>query len=92
MQTLIGQLALERQRIRDDANRFLTRMSEEAQVRINNILIPAVERLANDEGYDLILDTRIAGILYFADAIDATDRYIALVNADNLSAQQGDQR
>ncbi len=92
MQTLIGQLQIDLQRLRDDANRFLTRMSEEAQVRINNILIPAVERLANDEGYDLILDTRIAGILYFADAIDATDRYIALVNADNLPAQQGDQR
>ena len=55
-------------------------------------MIPAVERLANDEGYDLILDTRITGILYFADAIDATDRCIALVNADNLPPQQDNQR
>jgi len=92
MQTLIQQLQVDVQRLSDDANRALQRMAEEAQVRINNVLIPAVERLANDEGYDLILDTRIAGILYFADAIDATDRYIALVNADNPPPQRGNQR
>lgn len=88
IQTQIEQLQIDLQRIRDDANRALTRMTEEAQVRINDVLIPAVERLATEDGYDLILDTRISGILYFADAIDATDRYIALVNADNPIPQQ----
>ncbi len=92
MQRLIEQLDVDVQRLNDDANRALQRMAETAQIRINNVLIPAVERLANEEGYDLILDTRIAGILYFADAIDATDRYIALVNVDNPPPQQGNQR
>ena len=58
-------------------NRFTT----DAQNRINAQLIPAVERLAAEAGYDLILDTRVTGILYFADAIDATDRFIQMVNA-----------
>lgn len=92
MQSLIEQLEVDLQRLRDDARRALNRMAEEAQTRINNVLIPAVERLANEEGYDLILDTRIAGILYFADAIDATDRYIALVNANNPPPQQDNPR
>ena len=92
MQTLIEQLQVDAQRLTDDANRALNRMAEEAQTRINNVLIPAVERLANNEGYDLILDTRITGILYFADAIDATDRYIALVNGNNPPPQQANQR
>ena len=67
-------------------------MAGEAQVRINDILIPAVEQLANLEGYDLILDTRIDGILYFADAIDATDRFLTLVNAGGGTPQQPQNR
>ncbi len=77
----IEQKNVELQRLRDDAQRAMNRLGAEAQDRINAVLIPAVERLANEEGFDLILDTRIQGILFFADAIDATDRYIAMVNA-----------
>ena len=82
MQQEIEQLNVDLQRLRDDAQRAMNRLGEEAQDRINAVLIPAVEQLANAEGFDLILDTRIQGILYFADAIDATDRYIAMVNAN----------
>ena len=82
MQQQIEQLNVDLQRLRDDAQRAMNRLGEEAQDRINAVLIPAVEQLANAEGFDLILDTRIQGILYFADAIDATDRYIAMVNAN----------
>ena len=63
-------------------------MQQDAQDRINARLIPAVETLANEAGYDLILDTRMQGILYFADAIDATDRYIAIVNAADEAPNQ----
>jgi len=81
IQSDIEQLNVELQRLRDDAQRAMNRMAEEAQNRINAVLIPAVEQLATAQGYDLILDTRIQGILYFADAIDATDEFIAMVNA-----------
>ena len=80
LQQQIEQLNVDLERLRDDAQRAMNLMGEDAQIRINDVLIPAVERLANSEGFDLILDTRIQGILYFADAIDATDRYIQLVN------------
>jgi outer membrane protein len=92
MQQRIEQLNVDLQRLRDDAQRAMNRLGEEAQVRINAVLIPAVEQLANAEGFDLILDTRIQGILYFADAIDATDRYIAMVNANVPAPQQESRR
>ncbi len=82
MQQQIEQLNVDLERLRDDAQRAMNRLGAEAQDRINAVLIPAVEQLANAEGFDLILDTRIQGILYFADAIDATDRYIAMVNGN----------
>ncbi len=92
IQQQIEQLNVDLQRLRDDANRAMTRLGETAQEQINAVLIPAVELLANADGYDLILDTRIQGILYFADAIDATDRYIALVNVDVPVPQQDSQQ
>jgi outer membrane protein len=81
IQQQIEQLNVELQRLQDDAQRAMNRMAQDAQDQINAVLIPAVEQLATAEGYDLILDTRIQGILYFADAIDATDEFIAMVNA-----------
>jgi Skp family chaperone for outer membrane proteins len=75
------QIQVDLTRLRDDANRAMNRFATDAQSRVNAQLIPAVERLAAEAGYDLILDTRVEGILYFADAIDATDRFIEMVNA-----------
>jgi Skp family chaperone for outer membrane proteins len=67
-------------------------MQGEAQERINAVLIPAVEQLATAGNYDLILDTRIEGILYFADAIDATDQFIVMVNAQTPAPQPARQQ
>lgn len=91
IQSQIEQIQVDLQRLRDDAQRAMNRMAEDAQNRINAVLIPAVEQLATQQGYDLILDTRIQGILYFADAIDATDQFIAMVNAQYPVPQQEQQ-
>ena len=88
IQSNVEQSQVDLQRLQDDAQRALNRMAEQAQTRINERLVPAVEQLAAEAGYDLILDTRMQGILYFATAIDVTDRYIALVNANNPPPQQ----
>ncbi len=92
IQSSVEQAQVDLQRLRDDAQRALNRMAEQAQARINERLVPAVEQLAAEAGYDLILDTRMQGILYFASAIDETDRYIALVNTNNLPPQQESRR
>jgi len=87
IQATVEQLNIELTRLRDDAQRAYNQLGADAQGRINAVLIPAVEQLANQEGYDLILDTRAEGVLYFADAIDATDKFLVLVNAGSGSQQ-----
>ena len=73
IQSSVEQAQVDLQRLRDDAQRALNRMAEQAQARINERLVPAVEQLAAEAGYDLILDTRMQGILYFASAIDEVE-------------------
>ena len=91
LQGQIDQLQLDLQRLVQDRERILLRLAEQAQLRINQVLIPAVERLAQENGYDLIMDTRIQGILYFANRVDVTAHYIELVNA-GVPASQGSQQ
>ena len=91
LQGQIDQLQLDLQRLVQDRDRARLRLGEQAQLRINQVLIPAVERLAQENGYDLILDTRIQGILYFANRVDVTVRYLELVNGD-VPEPQGSQQ
>lgn len=91
LQGQVDQLQLELQRLVQDRERALTRLAETAQLRINQALIPAVEKLAQENGYDLILDTRIQGILYFANRVDVTAHYIEIVNAGGV-APEGSQQ
>lgn len=78
----IEEKQVEIERMRDDAQRELTRQQQQATNRINSQFGPVVEQLATQGGYDLILDTsRVPGVLFFSDAIDVTDDFLALVNA-----------
>ena len=87
LQQEIEQLRVDLQRLQADYQRAVQRFGSEAQTRINAVLIPAVEQMATANGYDLILDTRIDGILYFANAIDITDEFITMVNAQTPAPQ-----
>jgi outer membrane protein len=84
----IEQRNVELNRLRDDANRDLQTLSAQYQGQINAALVPAVERLAAAGGYDLILDTRVQGLLYFSATLDVTDEFIAMVNEGVAGAQQ----
>lgn len=80
----IEEKQVELDRIRQDAQRVLERMQNEAIDEVNQQLIPALEAMAGAEGYALVLDTRLAqigGLLYFSDTLDVTDDFIARVNA-----------
>jgi hypothetical protein len=39
-------------------------------------------------GYDLILDTRVQGLLYFSATLDVTDEFITMVNEGAAGGQQ----
>lgn len=80
----IEEKQVELQRMQDDARRQVERLQQESQQQINNVLIPVLETLASEQGYDLVFDSRMiqtGAMLYFANTLDVTDEYIARVNA-----------
>ncbi len=76
------QVALER--LQDDARRQLDRLQTDGQQRINQVLIPVLERLAAEQGWDLVFDARLVqtgSMLHYSTSLDVTDTFIAGVNA-----------
>ena len=71
---------LELTRLQEDGNRELGRSGQQAQAEISVRLMSALELVAQQHGYDLILDTRTQGLLWISEAIDATDQVLALMN------------
>lgn len=70
-------------RMQDDARRSIERMQMQSQEEINVVLIPALEALAAERGYELVFDSRLTqsgGLLYFNNTVDVTDSFIAKVN------------
>ena len=70
--------------MQDDAQRQMERLQIESQQRLNEVLIPVLEQMSVDSGYDLVFDSRMiqtGTMLYFSDRLDVTDDYIARVNA-----------
>lgn len=71
---------LELNRIQEDANRELGRSGQQAQMELSARLMSALQLLAQQQGYDVILDTRTQGLLWISEAVDATDQALALMN------------
>ena len=71
------------QRMNDDAQRQMERLQIESQQTINEVLIPVLEQMSAENGYDFVFDSRMiqtGTMLYFANRLDVTDEYIARVN------------
>ena len=78
----VKQVALER--LQDDARRQLDRLQADGQQRINRVLVPVLERLAAERGWDLVFDSRLVqtgSLLHYSRTLDMTDEFIAGVNA-----------
>jgi len=87
----IEEKQVELQRLQDDARRSLERMQTQGTEQVNQVLIPALEALAAERGYEMIFDSRLTqtgGLLYFANSLDVTDAFIAKVNATAGTSQQ----
>lgn len=80
------------QRTQDDARRALDREQAAGVEQVNAVLVPALEAMAAERGYDLVLDSRMTqtgGMLYFSQAIDITDEFIERVNAATPEPESG---
>jgi Skp family chaperone for outer membrane proteins len=77
----VKEVALER--LQDDARRQLERLQIDGQQRINQVLVPVLERLAAERGWDLVFDSRLVqtgSLLHYSRTLDMTDEFIAGVN------------
>lgn len=71
------------QRMQDDARRTIERMQASGVEEVNAVLIPALEAMAAENGYEIVLDSRLTqtgGLLFYAESIDVTEEFIARVN------------
>lgn len=86
-----AQVALER--VQSDAQRAMQRLQQEAMQEINAVLIPVLEEMSTTASWDIVLDAQLAqtgGLLYYSDAVDITDEFIAQVDA--ATATEPEQR
>jgi Skp family chaperone for outer membrane proteins len=87
----IEEKQVELQRVQDDARRAIERLQVQSVEQINGVLIPVLEALAAERGYEIVLDTRMTqtgGLLYYSNVLDVTDDFIARVNAAEGNAAQ----
>lgn len=76
----IEEKQVEMDRLRADAQRDFNRLRDQVLGELEQELVPMVQRLAQENGYQIILNSQTPGLLYFSTAIDATDQLIALIN------------
>lgn len=74
----IEQKNIELQRMRDDAQREFNRIQPQVIAELEQALMPLVEQLAREQGYDFLFNTQTPGLLYYSEALDVTDALIAL--------------
>lgn len=78
----IQEKEVEVSRMRDDAQREVQRLQQQVSEQINAQLVPLVDRFAEEQGLDVILDgSQTAGLLYFADSRDYTQEFVSFVEA-----------
>lgn len=77
------------QRLQDDGRRAMERLQNEGIEQVNAVLIPALEAMATEQGYDIVFDTRMVqtgGLLFYSDALDVTDEFIARINGSTTGS------
>lgn len=89
LQARIEEKQVEIQRLRSDANRELGRVRDQVLAELEAELTPAVEALAQEEGYTVVLNTQSPGLLYYDSAIDITDALITRLNAGAAGPGEG---
>ena len=81
IQHQIEDLQRESQRLANDAERRAAKRQEETLVQINERLRPIVQQLIDENGYDLILNASIGGVLHASARVDLTQRVVEMLQA-----------
>ncbi len=81
IQHQIEDLQRESQRLANDVERRAAKRQEETLQQINERLRPIVQQLIDENGYDLILNASIGGVLHASARVDLTQRVIEMLQA-----------
>lgn len=81
IQHQIEDLQRESQRLANDVERRAAKRQEETLQQINERLRPIVQQLIDENGYDLILNASIGGVLHASARVDLTPRVISMLQA-----------
>ena len=87
IQHQIEDLQRESQRLADDAQRRASSREEQTLQQINERLRPIIQRLIDENGYDLILNASIGGVLHASPRVDLTPRVIEMLQAQEQQAE-----
>ncbi|HEX2253460.1 MAG TPA: OmpH family outer membrane protein [Thermoanaerobaculia bacterium] len=81
LQKQVEDKAIELRRFQDDANRELEKRQEELFGNIDRQVMPVINQIAQEQGYDLIFRKFESGLLYASDTIDITAEVIRRLDA-----------
>lgn len=87
IQHQIEDLQRESQRLANDVERRAAKRQEETLQQINERLRPIVQQLIDENGYDLILNASIGGVLHASARVDLTQRVIEMLQAQEQQAE-----
>ncbi len=77
----------ERQRVAEDAQRDMQELTQRLFIRIQNEVMPIINKLGQEKGMDMILDLRESGVLYFSPTVDLTQEVIKRYDASKAGAK-----
>ena len=87
IQHQIEDLQRESQRLANDVERRAAKRQEETLQEINERLRPIVQQLIDENGYDLILNASIGGVLHASARVDLTQRVVEMLQAQERQAE-----
>jgi len=76
----------DRQRTAEDASRSMQELQASLLMRIQNEVMPIIEQVRKDKGFDLIFDLNRSGTVYFNPALDMTDEVVRRYDASKAAA------
>jgi outer membrane protein len=81
LQADIQKKQTDRQRAAEDAARAMRELQTRILEQIQNELLPIIEQVRKDMGYDCIFDMTKGGVIYFNPALDITDEVVKRYDA-----------
>jgi len=85
----IERLRTKRKRVEEDSYNDYKRLEFTLNNKLREEVLPIIETVAKERGYELVLDLSISGVAYFDNTIDITEEVIKRYDASKKSERSG---